>query len=413
MNQQTHLHKTQLHLTIIFTLLVFLIASFLEISFFSYKYISWIIKEKNKLEYLSNVINDKNIPLYKINSLIKNEKKLWEERIEQRDINMIPRWKIINFAILDSYNNVLLENIRWDIDLNAVKSVLENKDTDVQLENNTIIKYLPIERTIENYQLLIFKQLNYDLEAYLSDMVRFLIAIWLFSILFFIIGYFFVKKNLKPVEDNIIEMNDFIHNAWHELKTPISVINSNLQLMKQFWVYKESMINENITEINRLNDLIEALVTISDIQDNTNLISNSIASEINYIIDENKTIISKKQIDIKHIQISDFNILADKEYLYIVLSNIIKNAIKFSHEWSAINISFMDNQCIIQDYWVWIDEKNLDNIFNRFFQEQQSRNSDWFGIWLALVSKIANIYNWKITVESIKNQGTKFIINFK
>jgi hypothetical protein len=51
--------------------------------------------------------------------------------------------------------------------LNAVKTVLENKDTDVQLENNTIIKYQPIERAIENYQLLIFKQLNYDLESYL------------------------------------------------------------------------------------------------------------------------------------------------------------------------------------------------------------------------------------------------------
>jgi two-component system, OmpR family, sensor histidine kinase ArlS len=110
---------------------------------------------------------------------------------------------------------------------------------------------------------------------------------------------------------------------------------------------------------------------------------------------------------------SDFDVQCDKEYLYIVLSNIIKNAIKFSDHSEAINISFMDHQCIIQDYWIWIESKNLNNIFNRFFQEQQSRNSDWFGIWLALVSKISNIYNWKITVESIKNQGTKFIINFK
>jgi signal transduction histidine kinase len=92
------------------------------------------------------------------------------------------------------------------------------------------------------------------------------------------------------------------------------------------------MINENINEINRLNDLIEALVTISDIQDNTHVTTNSIQSEINYIIDEYKGIISEKQIAIKHVHMSDFGVQCDKEYLYIVLSNIIKNSIKFSHK---------------------------------------------------------------------------------
>jgi hypothetical protein len=81
------------------------------------------------------------------------------------------------------------------------------------LEGNTIIKYSPIHRTIETYQLLLFKQLDYDFDTYISDIIRFFIAIALFSILFLFIGNIFVKRNLKPVEDNIIEMNDFVHNA--------------------------------------------------------------------------------------------------------------------------------------------------------------------------------------------------------
>jgi signal transduction histidine kinase len=105
--------------------------------------------------------------------------------------------------------------------------------------------------------------------------------------------------------------------------------------------------------------------------------------------------------------------LADKEYLYILLSNIIKNAIKFSNNWWSINISYMDNKCIIQDFWVWIDKNNIVNIFNRFFQEEQSRNTEGFGIWLALVSKIANIYKWSLNIDSVKWEWTKFTINFK
>jgi signal transduction histidine kinase len=91
------------------------------------------------------------------------------------------------------------------------------------------------------------------------------------------------------------------------------------------------MINENLNEINRLNNLIEALVAITDIQDNKTIIKNHIKVEIDYILNEYKSIINEKQINIKHIQSKDFCILADKEYLYILLSNIIKNAIKFSN----------------------------------------------------------------------------------
>jgi signal transduction histidine kinase len=44
-------------------------------------------------------------------------------------------------------------------------------------------------------------------------------------------------------------MNDFVHNAGHELKTPLSVIDSNIQLIKESKIYDEKMINELKDEI--------------------------------------------------------------------------------------------------------------------------------------------------------------------
>lgn len=414
MDKKTHLQKAQFKLTIIFALLVFIIAWTLQVSFFTFKYISWIYKETKKLEFISTTINEKNIPLYELNRLIKDERKLGEQSHHNKERNISPRWKkIMNFAILDSYNNVLIQNIRWNIDIEAVKKAVTKKIAEVEVKNNTIIKYSPIYRPIETYQLLLFKELDYDFDAYLSDIIRFFIAIGIFSILFFFIGYIFVRKNLKPVEKNIIEMNDFVHNAGHELKTPLSVIHSNLQLMNQFKEFKPEMLEENISEINRLNNLIEALVSITDIKDNQSFTINSIWDEIEHILDEFHQLIVEKNIEIKHLQSKDFNINSDKEYLYILLSNIIKNAIKFSKKWWVINISYVDHKCIIQDFGEGINKENIHKIFDRFFQEQQSRNSEWFWIWLALALKIANIYNWTIQVESVKSEWTKFIINFK
>jgi signal transduction histidine kinase len=71
-------------------------------------------------------------------------------------------------------------------------------------------------------------------------------------------------------------MNDFVHNAGHELKTPLSVIHSNLQLMSQFKEFKPDMIKENLSEIDRLNKLIEALMSITDIKEHQDFSVNSI-----------------------------------------------------------------------------------------------------------------------------------------
>ena len=413
MKENKFLHSTQRKLTIIFTLLVFLIATILQIWFFSYKYISWILHEKNKLEFLSENIAQTTIPLEQLNRLMIDARKFWEKDVQKGEFDMTQKGQIMNVVIFDSQKNIILENIRWDIDIDLVKTVLQKQYSEVIFKNNTVIKYFSITKSNQKYQILLFKQLNYDLESYISDMILFFIAIWLFSIIFAIIGYFFVKKNLEPVEKNISEMNDFINNAWHELKTPIAVINSNLQLMREFWEYKEEMLWENLDEINRLNTLIEALVNISNIKENSSIEKNHIKNELDYILEKYNKNILDKNIVIEYIDTHDFIIESNKEYLYILLSNIIQNAIKFSQKWWNIKISFKNNICSIQDYWIWIEKENIKNIFNRFFQEKQDRNSEWFGIWLALVSKISQIYNWKISVESNKNEGTKFIINFK
>ena len=129
MNKKTQLQKAQFRLTIIFTLLVFIIAWVLQMSFFTFKYYSGISKETKKLEFISKTINEKHIPLHQLNNLIKDERKLWESKGHDRELQMAPRGKIMNFAILDSYNNVLIQNIRWNIDIEAVKNVLNHKNT--------------------------------------------------------------------------------------------------------------------------------------------------------------------------------------------------------------------------------------------------------------------------------------------
>jgi his kinase A (phosphoacceptor) domain len=60
-------------------------------------------------------------------------------------------------------------------------------------------------------------------------------------------------------------MKSFIHNAGHELKTPIAVIDSNIQLLRDMKTYDDSMMLELKEEVLKLNSLLDSLIKLSDI----------------------------------------------------------------------------------------------------------------------------------------------------
>ncbi len=365
------------------------------------------------MDLLTKVIEKNNIPLTQIHNLIKNEKRIWEPVKKWETQAELPGWKIMNFALLDSQNYVFVQSIRGEVDLQKVAEVIENKPKNTQLFDSMLIKYTPLQRSIETYQLVLFKELNYSFQNYASDIFKFFILISIFSILVFVIGYYFVRISLKPVEENISEMDNFVHNAGHELKTPISVVSSNLQLMKQLkQADNTQMIEENIAELSHMDKLIEALVRFTDLWENTKISTNNISEIIDTIQKDFEWLLQEKNITIMMKKTNNFIIKSNRELLYILLSNIIKNAIKFSHADSEIHISYADKKVIIQDFWVGIQKENIPKIFWRFYRQDTTRNKEWFGIWLALVAKIAKMYKWKIKVDSQENQWTKFIINF-
>jgi signal transduction histidine kinase len=102
----------------------------------------------------------------------------------------------------------------------------------------------------------------------------------------------------------------------------------------------------------------------------------------------------------------------NKQYFYILFSNLLWNAIKYSKKWAKIEISLNKNNFSIKDNWIWIKKHDIDKIFDRFYMSEQCRNVDGHGIWLSLVKKIADMYNFKIKVNSEIWKWTEFIVEY-
>ena len=409
------LKHTKKRLTIIFTLLVFALAILLEWVFFTAKYYNYINTEEKTFSTITTTVENKFVSL---KDFINNYD-IWNRlfRIRQgahMDVPKVTHEDPVNIIIINKDKiEVVFSNVVDEISIDLVENVLyEEEYNKIEQDYWFLVKKIELIDSWINYDILFIKKLRYNFSDYLTDLLGFVFITLLFGVFFYYIWYKFVSKNLEPVENNLRDMQDFIHNAWHELKTPIAIIHSNLQLIKETKSYEKDLIQEWLTEITKLDHLIESLVELSNINSSNNSEKISLKDEIKSVIKDFKVEADKKKIEIKVLNSNEKVLTINKQYFYILFSNLLWNAIKYSKKWAKIEISLNKNNFSIKDNWIWIKKHDIDKIFDRFYMSEQCRNVDGHGIWLSLVKKIADMYNFKIKVNSEIWKWTEFIVEY-
>lgn len=416
------LKHTKKRLTIIFSIIVFVLVLLLWSIYFSSKYIKEINFEKSDFKGFISFLKESNLTS---DTIINRNLRFWWSKFERwNTVWLIPPSEIktlnknipkprnfISYILIDWNKKIISSDTKDEIENKLISLIIENTNfSDISITSWLLSTKLDVENW--KYTLILFNKLRYSLEDYLSDILGFIFVSVLFSILVYIVWYRFVDRTLIPVEQSLKDMKDFVQNAWHELKTPLSVIDSNLQLIKDLKNFDWEMVLEMKDEVSKLNSLIDSLINLSTLKWKELLDNINLKEIIDEILKNYKIKIDEKKLDLKVNITKNIYISSNKEHLYILLSNIIWNAIKYNKKWWKLEISYKKDELIINDNWVWIDKNHITKIFDRFYKADKSRNSEWFGIGLSLVKKIADIYNWKIIVESEVWIWTKFKIKF-
>lgn len=102
------------------------------------------------------------------------------------------------------------------------------------------------------YSVIFFKKSGYPMDDILRDIVRFLVIDILLLLPFYLIGRYYVGRTLEPVAENIDTMSHFIHDAGHELKTPLAIVSGNLQILRDSKKIDTEIIEESITTIHSM-----------------------------------------------------------------------------------------------------------------------------------------------------------------
>lgn len=378
-------------LSINFTLFIFILIWFIQAIFLFSLFLNNNIKLENKLELKNNAV---------IN-ILKNKNTYLQQVQESNNTTKLILEKTLEWITI--YENDI--KILWNIN---IKLLPKNK-----IFNSNRYKYLQSSININSrqYHIIIESENKDNYSSLWREYLYFLLLSLPFWILLYYIWYIFIGKNFKPIKEIISSLETFSGNINHEMKTPLAEIISTLSLSQKIqWNYEQA-IEQSLQSSKRLNKILDSMLWIINLVDSSFKKQKvNIITEIENLISENSKKINGKKIKINtNFTQNSYNLNINKEHFHISIWNILKNAIKYSHNSSEINIYFNNWIIIIQDYWIWIEKKNLKNIFNSYFRENYVTH-EWYWLWLALVKKITDLNNWKITISSNKNLGTTVTI---
>ena len=225
-------------------------------------------------------------------------------------------------------------------------------------------------------------------------------------------------------EVKVLEMRkDFIANASHELKTPITIIRGFAEILHDNPGLSSSMTSEMTEKIvrncERMETLIKDLIALADIE---NLPEHRLK-----LFDLFDILEKGKQTTLEVFKEAEINIHGDRplffygdpDLLEMAVVNLINNAAKYSHAPAHIEIKAIKEgdsiTLTVKDQGIGIPEKDIPRLFERFYRVDkiQSRKVGGSGLGLSIVQTAIKKHGGVITVTSKPGKGTTFTIKLK
>ena len=246
--------------------------------------------------------------------------------------------------------------------------------------------------------------------------------------IYYLNEYFILIFNMDyDLEDNKLKL-DFFVNISHELRTPVNLISSTIQLIK---LNLKNLSKEDENIISKYIDIMESnsmrlIRLINNLIDSTKIDSGFVkftpinADSIKFVEDVCDSVVD--YVDFNKMNLifdtdrEEEIVLFDPDIIERILLNLLSNAVKFNKVDGTIyvNLYTKDDEIriTVRDEGIGIPKEKLSSIFKRFEQIQTKNKIEkqGSGIGLYLVKSLVTLHGGNIKVESKVNEGSKFIV---
>lgn len=232
-----------------------------------------------------------------------------------------------------------------------------------------------------------------------------------------------ICRNINNEEKSEVIRKRFISDVSHELKTPLTVIMGNSELMLNADIepkQQKILLNATLDQAQRMNTLIADLISLNRVDTTKTILRDKkvmVTDLKNQILSSLSSLRLKKDISFEFNIDSKKNILGSFSEVYSALENLVSNAFRYTDKGSiSINWSIIKGQGVLSvtDSGIGISKEHLTKITDRFYRvdTDRSRNSGGTGLGLAIVKNIMDHHNGSIEIKSDVSKGSTFSLVF-
>ena len=237
-------------------------------------------------------------------------------------------------------------------------------------------------------------------------------------------NYLLIFRETTEVKKILTLRSEFIANASHELKTPISIIKGIAETLEKYGdedkeTFKD-FLKKLIDESNRAQLLIEDLLSLNQAEMRQHILPEkevNLMKVLDNIFDGLNELAKKNKIKLsKELEKKEYLINGDENDIRIAFVNLIENALKYNNTGQSVNIKIFENDLKIifevKDDGPGIHEDHISRLTERFYRVNSDISNSGTGLGLSIVKNIVSRHKAQLEIESKLGIGSSFSIIF-
>jgi heavy metal sensor kinase len=228
------------------------------------------------------------------------------------------------------------------------------------------------------------------------------------------------NQMLDRLEGAVLELRRFTADASHELRTPLAVLKLQAQAALSsgaLEVHAAALVRSQLEEIDALQVMVEDLLTLSRLESGPAQRSPvDLADVVVETVEHFRPMAESKGIDLDLSDLTAAPVYGERSELRRVLQNLLDNALKYTDQGGRVRVSLESGggsvRLTVRDSGTGIPRSETTRIFERFYRADPShdRRTGGAGLGLAIVARIVELHQGRVSVESDVGKGSSFVV---